>query len=195
MRSGLRMILETDPDIEVVGEAADGAQAVAEATALRPDVVLLDVRMPGMDGVAAAWELARLPVRVLVLTTYDHDEYVRETLRAGARGFVLKSQRPEEILLAVKAVAQGQAALAPSTTLRLIETLRAAAPPPPGEPLTDREREVLALLAQGETTRGIAGHLSISQTTANTHVQHILRKLGANSRLRAVAVARALGLI
>jgi DNA-binding NarL/FixJ family response regulator len=210
MRAGLRMILAADPDIEVVGEAADGPQALDEAERLRPDIALLDVRMPGLDGVAVARRLAAMepPVTVVVLTTFDLDEYAHRAIDAGARGFLLKSQPPAEITAAIKAVAAGQAVLAPPTTSRMLAAYRrrgtlgpqeepSHSPADVGEApvLTERERSVLARLALGESTAVIAQRLTVSQATVNTHVQHILRKLGANSRLQAVAVAYTLGLI
>jgi DNA-binding NarL/FixJ family response regulator len=210
MRSGLRMILAADPRIEVVGEAADGPQALAAAERLRPDIALLDVRMPGFDGVTAAQRLADLdpPVAVIVLTTFDLDEYVHRAIDAGARGFLLKSQSPEEIRAAVQAVADGQAVLAPAATARMFgayqrrRTLDAADGANPrtdggstAPALTERECAVLARLALGESTAVIARRLSVSQATVNTHVQHILRKLDVNSRLQAISVAHALGLI
>jgi DNA-binding NarL/FixJ family response regulator len=210
MRSGLRMILAADPRIEVVGEAADGPQALAEAERLRPDIALLDVRMPGFDGVTVAQRLASLdpPVTVIVLTTFDLDEYVHRAIDAGARGFLLKSQSPEEIRAAVRAVAEGQAVLAPPATARMLDAYRRrhtlSAPDGSGpsacgvskvQELTERERAVLARLALGESTAVIAQRLSVSQATVNTHVQHILRKLGVNSRLQALSAAHALGLI
>ncbi len=203
-RSGLRMILSAGGGIEVVAEVPDGRAAVAEAGRVLPDVALVDVRMPGGDGVSAAARLAVLPqpVAVLVLTTYDHDEYVHSALCAGVCGFILKSQPPEEIVAAVRTVAAGGAVLAPSTACRLIDAYRtgqplrrAGQPGYRGPELTVREREVLALLARGGSTETIARQLAISKTTVNTHTQHILDKLGAGSRLRAVALAREYGLL
>jgi len=210
MRSGLRMILAADPHIEVVGEAADGPQALAEAERLRPDIALLDIRMPGFDGVTAARRLAALepPVTIVVLTTFDLDDYAHRAIDAGARGFLLKSQPPEEIRAAIRAVAAGQAVLAPPTTSRMLAAYRrrrtlgapdgpARHPADAGDAprLTERERAVLARLALGESTAVIAQRLTVSQTTVSTHVQHILRKLGVSSRLQAVSAAHALGLI
>jgi DNA-binding NarL/FixJ family response regulator len=210
MRCGLRMILAADPNIEVVGEAADGPQALAEAKRLRPDIAMLDVRMPGFDGVTAAQRMAVLdpPVAVIVLTTFDLDEYVHSAIDAGARGFLLKSQPPEEIRAAVQVVADGQAVLAPPATARMLNAYRrrrtlgapggsgpCAVGVPEAQALTGRERAVLARLALGESTAVIAGRLSISEATVNTHVQHILRKLGVNSRLQAISAAYAVGLI
>ena len=198
MRAGFRMILEAQDGIEVVGEAADGERAVAEAQRLAPDVVLMDIRMPRMDGVEAT---RRLPGRrVLILTTFDLDEYVVEALRAGASGFLLKDAPAEELVRAVRVVAAGEALLAPSVTRRLLD--RFAGLPPAGETaragldeLTEREREVLGLVARGLSNAEIAVQLVVSEATVKTHVSHMLAKLGLRDRVQAVVLAYDLGLV
>lgn len=196
-RGGFRMILESQGDIEVVGEAADGAEAVRIGRRLRPDVVLMDVRMPVMDGLEATRQLLNTPgvetPRVLVLTTFDHDEYVYEALKAGASGFLLKDVRPEQLVDAVRTVAGGEALLAPAVTRRLIaEFVRR---PPAGrrspklQQLTEREREVLRQIARGLANNEIARDLSVSEATIKTHVNHILSKLGLRDRTQAVVFA------
>jgi DNA-binding NarL/FixJ family response regulator len=201
VRAGFRQLLEREPDLDVIGEAADGAEAVALARRGRPDVVVMDVRMPNIDGLEATRRvLSERPApRVLVLTTFDLDEYVFEALRAGASGFLLKDAAPEELVSAIRLVARGDALLAPSVTRRVIEEFaRRAAPSPPNpglERLTPREREVLLLVARGLSNAEIAGELFLTLGTVKTHVAHILRKLDARDRVQAVVVVYESGLI
>lgn len=195
IRAGLRLLLEAgDGDIQVVGEAADGAAAVRNARALRPDVVLMDVRMPGMDGIEATRAIvAERLAGVLVLTTFDLDEYVFGAVRAGAAGFLLKSATGAALQEAVRAVARGEGALAPEVTRRLLDTFAASVPPeePVGlEELTAREREVLAGLGRGLSNAELAAVLGISEATAKTHVSRVLAKLGVGSRMEAAVLAR-----
>jgi DNA-binding NarL/FixJ family response regulator len=203
MRAGFRLILESEPGLQVVGEAADGVQAVEAATRLRPDVVLMDIRMPRMDGVDATRRLAGPgvpdPLRVLVLTTFDLDEYVYGALRAGASGFLLKDAPPEQLVHAIRVVASGEALLAPAVTRRLV-TEFASRPDPAAVPdslaeLTGREREVLALVARGRSNREIAEELVVSGTTVKTHVGRVLMKLGLRDRVQAVVLAYEVGLV
>jgi DNA-binding NarL/FixJ family response regulator len=201
IRGGFRMILDAQDDIEVVGEAIDGRDAVAQAGRLRPDVIVMDVRMPGMDGIEATRRLtaATPPARVLVLTMFDLDEYVFEALRAGASGFLLKDRPPEELVTAVRVVATGEAVLAPSVTRRLIQEFsrlpeRPASPPELGE-LTDREREVLVCLGRGLSNAEIARHLFVAETTVKTHVGRVLQKLGLRDRAQAIVLAYESGLV
>ena len=203
VRAGFRMILEAQPDVQVVGEAADGLEAVEAARRLEPDVVLMDVRMPRMDGLEATRRLARPgtdnPAKVLILTTFDLDEYVYEALRAGASGFLLKDVRREELVAAVRIVAGGDALLAPSITKRLIGEF-ARRPRPPATPsrleaLTAREREILGLMARGSSNAEIAAELVISEQTVKTHVGNVLAKLGLRDRIHAVILAYEIGLI
>ena len=203
MRASFRMILEIEPDIHVVGEAADGEQAVAMVTALRPDVVLMDVRMPGIDGIAATQRLTADPsleARVVMLTTFDMDEYVYGALRAGASGFLLKDVPPELLVAGIRAVHSGESLLAPTVTRRLIETFLSR-PHPAGtgarkmlESLTAREQEVLRLLARGLTNAEIGSELYVSETTVKTHVGRVLMKLGLRDRVQAVIYAYETGL-
>ncbi|MDQ4039368.1 MAG: response regulator transcription factor [Actinomycetota bacterium] len=204
MRTGFRMIMEAEPDLEVVGEAADGLQAVELANRLRPDVVLMDIRMPRMDGVEATRRLAGSdlsdPLRVLVLTTFDLDEYVYGALRAGASGFLLKDTPPDQLIHAIHVVAAGDALLAPAVTRRLITEF--ASRPNPSAPaaaqlatLTARELEVLTLLARGLSNAEIAAQLVVGETTVKTHVGHILMKLQLRDRVQAVVLAYEHGLI
>ena len=201
MRGGFRMILDAEADLEVVGEAIDGADAVRAFDRLRPDVVVMDVRMPTMDGIEATRRIAsRDPsAKVLILTTFDLDEYVYDALRAGASGFLLKDRPPEELVAAVRIVASGDALLAPSVTRRLIAEFAARperpAAPPGLDELTDREREVLVLMAEGATNAEIATRLFVAETTVKTHVGHVLRKLGLRDRAQAVVVAYESGLV
>jgi DNA-binding NarL/FixJ family response regulator len=203
VRGGFRMILESQDGIEVVGEADDGRRAVSEAERLRPDVVVMDIQMPGTDGVTATREiLGRLtdPPRVLVVTTFDIDEYVYEALRAGASGFLLKNSPPEELARAIRVVAAGESLLSPSITRRLIEDVArrprtaSAAPSALGE-LTEREREVLLLVAQGLSNAEIAERLVVSLGTVKTHVARLLMKLGLRDRVQAVVLAYESGLV
>ncbi|MGY1717879.1 MULTISPECIES: response regulator [unclassified Blastococcus] len=202
VRTGLRMVLAAEPDIEVVGEAADGAEGVRAVTRLRPDVVLLDVRMPGMDGLEAARRIlgADLPTRVVVLTTFDEDEYVAAALRAGVSGFLLKVAPPEDLVAAVRTVAAGQGLLDPAVTLRVIESFAAAPAPDPARAnalrtLTDRETDVLALVAAGLSNAEIAARLHLGEATVKTHVSRLLLKLGLRDRVQAVAFAYESGLV
>jgi DNA-binding NarL/FixJ family response regulator len=201
VRAGFRMILEAQPDIEVVAEAGDGADAVASARRLAPDVVLMDIRMPRMDGLEATRLLAGGPARVLMLTTFDLDDYVYEALRAGASGFLLKDVPREELVHAVRLVAAGEALLAPSLTRRLIEEfLRLRARPAASRPealgaLTQRERETLELLARGLSNAEIAQALVVSEHTVKTHVGNVLLKLGLRDRVQAVILAYEVGLV
>jgi DNA-binding NarL/FixJ family response regulator len=191
VRTGLRMILDAQPGIEVVGEAGDGQQAVALARQLRPDVCLFDIRMPGMDGIEATRSLAGPdvddPIPVVVITTFDLDEYVYAALRAGARGFLLKDAGPVLLAQAVHAAARGDALIAPSITARLLETFadsRPAAPPAqPVEPLTEREEQVLAAVARGRSNDEIARELYITLSTVKSHVGSLMAKLGVRNRV------------
>lgn len=197
MRTGFGMILDAEDDIEVVGEAADGEEAVTVARRTRPDLVLMDVRMPRTDGVAATKQLAgpdvHDPVNVLILTTFDLDEYVYGALRAGACGFLLKDAPPEELVHAIRVCAAGDALLAPAVTKRLISEFaaRPQAQPPRGDAdrLTAREHEVLTLIARGLSNAEIAGDLYVSETTVKTHVGRVLAKLGLRDRVQAVVYA------
>lgn len=203
VRAGFRALLDAQDDIEVVGEAADGEEALQLANALVPDVVLMDIRMPGMDGLAATRHIAaddRLsPVRIVILTTFDLDEYVFEALRDGANGFLVKSTEPAELIQAVRAVARGDALISPGVTRRLIEEFaaRAKEPRPTAEldVLTAREREVMALVADGLSNEEIAAHLVVSPATAKTHVSRAMVKLGARDRAQLVVLAYESGLV
>ncbi|HET6954000.1 MAG TPA: response regulator transcription factor [Acidimicrobiales bacterium] len=203
MRAGLRAVLSADPLIEVVDEAGDGRAAVDRAAALRPDVVLMDVRMPGLDGIAATSEvLAVAPsARVVMLTTFEQDDYIFGGLRAGAAGFLLKRTRPEDLIAAVHTVAAGDALLSPSVTRRVIAEI-ADRPGPPRrdpaplvEPLTPREREVLGLITRGRSNAEIAAALVVEESTVKSHVKRILQKLGVRDRLQAVILAYETGLV
>jgi DNA-binding NarL/FixJ family response regulator len=199
MRAGFRMILEAQPDLEVVGEAGDGLEAVELATRLLPDVVVMDVRMPRLDGVQATRRMSGR--RVLILTTFDLDEYLVEGLRAGASGFLLKDAPPSELVRAVRVIAAGDALLAPSATRRLLDRVssRLDAPPRPLPPalatLTEREREVLQLVARGLTNGEIAAQLVVSDATVKTHVSHLLGKLSLRDRIQAVVFAYDCGIV
>ncbi|MFC5056646.1 response regulator transcription factor [Saccharothrix xinjiangensis] len=202
VRAGFRLLLDTEDGFEVVGEAGDGAEAVRLAREHRPDVVVMDVRMPGVDGLVATRRVcAELPgVRVLVLTTFDVDEYVFEALRAGASGFLLKDTDPVELLRALRVVAGGDALLAPSVTRRLIEEFANRPEHRRPDPralreLTAREREVLTLVAAGMSNDEIAGHLVISPATARTHVSRVMTKLAARDRAQLVVLAYESGLV
>ena len=200
MRTGFRMILDAQEDIEVVGEAIDGADAIRQFERLSPDVVVMDVRMPTMDGIEATRRLSALrrPARVLILTTFDLDEYVYEALRAGASGFLLKDRPPEELVAAVRVIASGEALLAPSVTRRLIEEFAKQAPavkPTALDELTEREREVLVLMARGLSNAEIAKALFVAETTVKTHVGRVLHKLGLRDRAQAVVLAYETGLV
>ncbi|GAA1295392.1 response regulator transcription factor [Saccharothrix xinjiangensis] len=187
VRDGLRGMFGADPRFEVLGEAGDGAEAVAAGERLRPDVILMDLRMPGTDGVAAIRELAKrgVPSRVLVLTTYDTDSHVLPAIEAGATGYLLKDAPREELVRAVEAAARGQAVLSPTVATRLVGQVRRPAP----APLSQRELEVLELIARGSTNREAAKRLFISETTVKTHLLHVYAKLGVNDRAAAVAAA------
>ena len=191
VRDGLRGMFGADPRFEVVGEAGDGAEAVSAAERLRPDVILMDLRMPGTDGVAAIKELAKrgVPSRVLVLTTYDTDSHVLPAIEAGATGYLLKEAPRAELVRAVEAAARGQAVLSPTVATRLLGQVRKPAP----ALLSRRELEVLELIAQGSTNREAAKRLYISETTVKTHLLHVYAKLGVNDRAAAVAAAFSLG--
>jgi DNA-binding NarL/FixJ family response regulator len=196
MRAGLIELLTADPEIEIVGEASTGREAVERARRLAPDVVLMDVRMPDLDGIAATRELSRAApgARVLILTTFEQDDYVFGALRAGASGFLLKRARPEELIAAVHTIAAGDSLLSPSVTRRVID--RMAQQPTPAladranlEQLTPREREVLELIARGLSNREIAGALGVEESTIRTHVKRTLMKLDLRDRVQAVIFA------
>jgi len=199
MRAGFRMILEAQPDIEVVGEAGDGMEAVEVATRLRPDVVLMDIRMPQLDGVEATRRLAGQ--RVLILTTFGLDEYIVDTLRAGASGFLLKDAPPEDLVRAVRVVAAGDALLSPAVTRQLLDRVADRLDAPEREPpreleeLTERELEVLRLVAQGLSNHEIADRLVVGEATVKTHVSRVLMKLGLRDRVQAVVFAYEAGLV
>ncbi|WP_134764488.1 response regulator transcription factor [Nocardioides sp. 1609] len=191
VRTGLTMILDAQPGIEVVGEATDGHQAVAVARELRPDVCLFDIRMPGIDGVEATRRLAgpgvEDPMAIVIITTFDLDEYVHGALKAGARGFLLKNAGPELLVQAIHAAANGDALISPNITRRLLTTLagleRASPPTQPVEPLTEREEQVLRTVARGRTNAEIAEELHITLSTVKTHVAALMNKLGARNRV------------
>lgn len=217
VRTGLRVMLDAQPDLEVVGEAADGAEGVALATSLAPDVVCMDVQMPGLDGLAATRRIAATidGPAVLVLTTFDRDDYLFQALDAGAGGFLLKNAGPEELITAVRALAAGDGILAPEVTRRVLARFAASATPggaprstgvsepvggpllsepPLSEPLTEREGEVLALMADARSNAEIASALFIGEATVKTHVSRVLQKLGARDRVQAVVIAHRHGL-
>jgi len=198
-RTGFRMVLDAEPDIEVVGEAANGTQAIHSAGRLHPDVVLMDVRMPELDGIAATREVANDSTKVLILTTFDLDDYVYDSLAAGASGFLLKDAGPEQLTQAIRVVAAGDALLAPSVTRRLIDDVvgagrRRLARPPELDELTPRELEVLRLVAAGLSNAEIAERLVVEETTVKTHVSRVLAKLGLRDRVQAVILAYEIGL-
>jgi DNA-binding NarL/FixJ family response regulator len=202
VRGGFRLILDAQPDIEVVGEAADGVEALERARALRPNVMLMDIRMPALDGLEATRRLlaGTDPPRVLVLTTFDLDEYVYDALRAGASGFLLKDVRPEQLAEAVRVVAAGDTLLAPTITRRLVEQYLHRPRPGTGTPaaldsLTDRELDVLRLVARGYSNQQIADVLFLSESTVKTHLTHLFAKLDLRDRAQAVVLAYESGLI
>jgi DNA-binding NarL/FixJ family response regulator len=202
VRAGFRMILETDSDIRVVAEAGDGAQAIEASRRTRPDVVLMDIRMPVMDGLQATRQLlaTSAPPRVLMLTTFDLDEYVFDALIAGASGFLLKDVEPEHLMAGIHTIAQGDSLLAPSVTRRLIEAYvrnhQPTRPPPPGlEELTTRELEILMHVARGLSNAEIAEQLVLSPLTIKTHVARVLDKLNLRDRVQAVVLAYETGII
>ena len=201
VRAGLKMVLEAEPDIEVVGEAADGHEVLDVARRASPDVVLMDIRMPGLDGLEASRRLLAGPdpPKVLVLTTFDVEEYLYEALRAGTSGFLLKVSPPEQLIGAIRTVAAGNALIDPAVTRRVIEAFvrRATASPPPAsyEELTAREREVLTLLARGRSNAEIADELIVGDATVKTHVARVLMKLGLRDRVQAVVFAYEHGIV
>lgn len=202
VRGGFRAILDSEPGFEVVAEAADGRQALTAVERFTPDVVVMDIRMPELDGLAATRQLrvTHPGVRVLIVTTFDLDEYVYDALQAGAAGFLLKDARPNELISAVHAVASGDALIAPAVTRRLIEAFVAARPVQVPDDarvanLTGREREILLLLARGLSNREIAAEVRLSEATVKTHVASVLAKLGVRDRVRAVIVAYESGLV
>lgn len=197
VRDGLRGIFASAPGFEVLGEAADGVAAVELTTRLDPDVVLMDLRMPGGGGVAAITELTRLGARsrVLVLTTYDTDSDTLPAIEAGATGYLLKDAPREELFTAVRAAAEGRAVLSPAVASRLISRVRTPAAAPGSEGLSTREREVLVLVARGTSNREIAAELFISEATVKTHLTHVFAKLGAKDRAAAVAVGYERGIL
>jgi DNA-binding NarL/FixJ family response regulator len=201
VRAGFRLVLSSHDDIDVVGEASNGREAVHGTVRLRPDVVLMDIRMPELDGIAATREItAAHPARVLVLTTYDLDEYVYDALQAGASGFLLKDTPPAQLVAGIRAVADGEALLAPTVTRRLIEEFARIGPANRARPaaldeLTPREIDVLRLLARGMSNAEIAATLVLGDTTIKTHVTHVLGKLGLRDRVQAVVLAYESGLV
>lgn len=205
IRMGFRMVLDAEADIEVVGEAADGAAAITQAKALNPDVVLMDIRMPGVNGIEATAEITRtLDTKVLILTTFDMDEYAFGGLRAGASGFLLKDTRPAELIEAIRTVASGEAVVSPRITRRMLEMFAGQLPSgatasgqvdPRIASLTPRETEILRLVARGMSNAEIAAELVVSATTVKTHVGSVLAKLGVRDRVQAVVVAYETGLV
>ncbi len=203
LRTGFRMVLGAESDIDVVSEAGDGIEAVDLARRLLPDVILMDIRMPRMDGVAATKAIvdAKLPVKVLILTTFDLDEYIVGALRAGASGFLAKDVPADDLVSAIRSVAAGEAVVAPRILRRLLEKFVDRLPDPAGDTptsikvLTDREREVLMLVARGMSNAEIAKELTVSETTVKTHVGHVLTKLGLRDRVQAVVLAYESGLV
>ena len=203
VRAGFRALLDAEADVSVVGEAREGREAIELTRSLRPDVVLMDIRMPELDGLAATREIAAdralAGVRIVILTTFEIDDYVFEALRAGASGFLVKDTEPVDLIAAVRLVAGGEALLSPSVTRRVIEefAVRAKEPPPSGDldELTEREREVMALVGTGLSNEEIAGRLVVSPATAKTHVSRAMIKLGARDRAQLVVLAYEYGLV
>jgi DNA-binding NarL/FixJ family response regulator len=203
VRSGFRMMLEDEPDFEIVGEAQDGVEAIALAERRQADVVLMDIRMPGMDGLEATRRLAgpgvESPAKVIVITTFDLDDYVFAALRAGAAGFLLKDAQPEMLIDAIRRVHEGLGLIAPEVTRRLIGEFAAVSPDPTAasrlDPLSERERDVLLLMARGRTNAQIGADLFVEETTVKSHVSAVLSKLGVNSRVQAVIAAYETGLV
>jgi DNA-binding NarL/FixJ family response regulator len=202
VRGGFRLILDLQKDIEVVGEASDGREAIEQSRALQPDVVLMDIRMPGLDGLEATRQLLTNPhpPHVLMLTTFDLDQYVYDAMRMGASGFLLKDVRPEQLADAVRVVATGDTLLAPAITRRLVEQFVRRPPPSTGKPdqlavLTERELDVLRLIARGRSNGEIAAQLFLSETTVKTHITHLFTKLDLRDRAQAVVVAYESGLV
>ena len=202
MRAGLRAVLESDDDLTVVAEAGSGHEALLLAPSARPDVVLMDVQMPGMDGIAATRQLLAQPasgIKIVILTTFDRDDYLFEALRAGASGFLLKNSPPEDLLTAVRVIASGDALLDPSVTRRVIEAAAGHTTLKPDvdvfESLTDREREVLRYVATGLSNAEIASHLFLGEATVKTHVSNMLLKLGVRDRVQAVVWAYEKGFV
>jgi DNA-binding NarL/FixJ family response regulator len=203
VRAGFGALLDAEDDVSVVGEARDGREAIELTRSVRPDVVLMDIRMPGLDGLAATREIAAdralAGVRIVILTTFEIDDYVFEALRAGASGFLVKDTEPVDLIAAVRLVAGGEALLSPSVTRRVIEefAVRAKEPPPAGDldELTEREREVMALVGTGLSNEEIAGRLVVSPATAKTHVSRAMVKLGARDRAQLVVLAYEYGLV
>jgi DNA-binding NarL/FixJ family response regulator len=204
VRAGFRVLVDSSSDLEVLGEAADGMEAVRVVHQLRPDVVLMDIRMPGMDGIEATRQIVGAPegdgTRVLILTTFDLDQYVYDALRAGASGFLLKDTPPDDLLAAIRVIAAGNALLAPSVTRTLIAEFASRAAPllksvDALELITPREREVLLLIARGRSNSEVAEELHMSSATAKTHVSRLLSKLGARDRAQLVVIAYESGLM
>ncbi|WP_246573664.1 response regulator [Kineosporia corallincola] len=200
MRAGFRMILSTEPDLEVVGEAANGAEAIELAALHRPDVILMDVQMPGTDGITATREITgRSPARVVILTTFDREDYLFEALRAGAAGFLLKNASPEDLINAIRVVARGDAMLSPELTRRVLDRFSVS----PGtvqrpallDLLTEREWDILRLLAAGSSNAEIARELYVGEATVKTHVSRVLSKLGLRDRVQAVVFAYESGVV
>jgi DNA-binding NarL/FixJ family response regulator len=203
VRAGFRMILEAEEDLRVLAEASDGAEAVEAARVHRPDIVLMDIRMPNLDGIEATRRIltaGKEPPRVLMLTTFDLDEYVFDALQAGASGFLLKDVPPEQLVSGIRLVAEGDSLLSPPLTRRLIETFirdhpRSSKPPPELDELTARELEILKLIARGLSNAEIADQLVVSSTTVKTHVARVLSKLGLRDRVQAVVLAYETGVV